>query len=150
MYEYSFNVERCIDHLIIFNLFLRKQNKITRGKRKTEFFEKISWNLITFVAIKTKMLKISYSEEESREFPRLQYSQSEYSHQGENFTISNSPLVAYTFLLTDFHERKGINRWNYTDSIYLENRFSFTGNVRSDIKFDRRMKSNFLPSSLKW
>lgn len=96
------------------------------------------------------MLKISYSEEESREFPRLQYSQSEYSHQGENFTISNSPLVAYTFLLTDFHERKGINRWNYTDSIYLENRFSFTGNVRSDIKFDRRMKSNFLPSSLKW
>lgn len=56
------------------------------------------------------MLKISYSEEESREFPRLQYSQSEYFHQGENFTISNSPLVAYTFLLTDFHERKGINR----------------------------------------
>lgn len=99
-------VERCIDYLIIFNLFLRKQNKITRGKRKTEFFEKISWNLITFVAIKTKMLKISYSEEESREFPRLQYSQSEYSHQGENFTISNSPLVAYTFFINRFSRTK--------------------------------------------
>lgn len=64
--------------------------------------------------IRSEMLKILYSEEESREFvfPRFQYSQSEYSHQGENFTISNSPSVAYIFLSTDFHiyERKGINR----------------------------------------